>query len=186
MRSFLPHVVALSAGLAIGAISVFTFLAQQQPTTAPLAANQGVEPIQSVRQISYQRHEYTWPDPEDRSAPLLTFVYDVPYLDACGVFPPLHILNQILASGGSDGGMSPGATWEPFEVSAGEYDALVQGITTLDPRTLGDAARFKWLRFTFDPSFDQIEVWSEWMTAVCAKHREAYHRRIAEAQSGSD
>jgi hypothetical protein len=30
-----------------------------------------------------------------RKGTLLMLVYDIPYFPACGVFPPLHILNQV-------------------------------------------------------------------------------------------
>src|SRR5207244_4552780 len=52
-------------------------------------------PESSMRRIKYQRYEFHDPDPEDRKAPLYAFVYDVPYLGSCGIFPPRHILNWI-------------------------------------------------------------------------------------------
>ena len=138
-----------------------------------------------MREVQYQRHEHTRPEPETRRAPLPTFVYDVPYLGACGVFPPLHILNEILAGGGEVGGMGPGATWEPFEIGQDEYDELVRGLGALDPRTLGEAARYGDFTFTFDASFDDIRTRLEWLAAVCEKHRDAYHERIKSARPGS-
>ena len=138
-----------------------------------------------MREVPYQRHEYTWPEPETCRAPLPTFVYDVPYLGACGVFPPLHVLNQILSSGGEEGGMGPGATWEPFEIGPDEYDELAKDLATLDPRTLGDAARYGDLAFTFDASFDDLPTRVEWLVAVCEKHRDEYHERIRNARPGS-
>ena len=138
-----------------------------------------------MREVQYQRHEHTWPEPEPRRALLSTFVYDVPYLGACGVFPPLHVLNEILTGGGEVGGMGPGATWEPFEIGRDEYDELVRGLAALDPRSLGDAARYGDFAFMFDASFDDIRTWLEWQAAVCEKHRDAYHERIKNARPGS-
>ena len=54
------------------------------------------------RTVQYLRHELFY-EPEPREARFSVFVYDVPYLNACGIFPPLHILNMILRSGGGDG-----------------------------------------------------------------------------------
>ena len=37
--------------------------------------------------------------------------------------------------------MSPGTTWQPFEISSAEYEELVDVIRELDPKSLGDQAR---------------------------------------------
>ncbi len=58
------------------------------------------------RTVKYVRHEFHG-DPERHTGTLPTFVYDVPYLSACGVLPPLHILNGILSSGGETGTEAP-------------------------------------------------------------------------------
>ena len=113
-----------------------------------------------------------------REASFDVFVYDVPYFGVCGIFPPLHIMNQILKTGGSEGGMSPGATWEPFQVSKAEYDELVDSIKVLDPQSLGDAARYTWPPFEFDPAFDGIPDWEQWLLAVSEKHRDLYHEKL--------
>ena len=59
-----------------------------------------------LKTVKYVRHEFHG-EPEPCTGTLLTFVHDVPYLSACGVFPPIHILNEIFSSGGGTGGMSP-------------------------------------------------------------------------------
>ncbi|WP_257387586.1 hypothetical protein [Tahibacter caeni] len=118
-----------------------------------------------MRTIRYQRHEFTWPRPQRRHAELSVLVYDIPYFAACGVFPPLQVCNQIFASGGSQGGMSPGATWKPFEIDAQEYAELVETIRSLEPRTLADKARYTHHAFAFDPGFDHIADHLEWASA---------------------
>lgn len=123
-----------------------------------------------MRIIRYERHEFHY-DPEDRQAPLYAFVYDIPYFGVCSIFPPFHIANQYFASGGSQGGMSPGATWEPFEISESEYQDLVATIKELDPATLGDTARYTEVKFAFDHSFDHIQDLFEWIQAVGQEHR---------------
>jgi len=112
-----------------------------------------------------------------RTASLSTLVYDIPYFGSCGIFPPLHICNQKFKTGGSEGGMSPGACWEPFEISAEEYAELVEVIETLDPSTISGEARYTRVKFEFDPSFDHISDLFQWIHDVCEKHRAGYHRR---------
>ena len=129
-----------------------------------------------MRAIEYERHE-PHGDPEQRCAELPVFVYDIPYFGACGIFPPLHIANKIFRSGGSQGGMSPGATWKPFQLSRSEYEDLVQLIKTLEPKSLEGQARYIWVKFEFDNSFDQIRRLEHWLMAVCEKHRDSFHRK---------
>ena len=129
-----------------------------------------------MNNIEYDRHEFRG-DPEHRSAELSVLVYDIPHFGACGIFPPLHIANEIFLSGGSQGGMSPGATWQPFELSRAEYKELVQAIGDLDPKSLGNRARYTRVKYDFDSSFDSIQAWESWLRAVCKKHRDAYLRR---------
>ena len=129
-----------------------------------------------MRVIEYERHEFHG-DPEKRIADLPIFVYDIPYFGTCGIFPPYHIINDIFQSGGSQGGMSPGATWQPFQLERDEYDKLVQVIKTLNPKTLGEKARYTSVKFEFDSSFDHIKKWEKWLFSVCEKHRDSYHRR---------
>ena len=130
-----------------------------------------------MRTISYVRTEFHAEDEAIENS-LLAFVYDVPYLGACGIFPPCNILNQIFLSGGGDGGMSPGAIWQPFEISEDEYEDLKQAVLSVDPADLGDAARYADIQFEVDSEFDPIRDRIEWMVATCDKHRETYHRKL--------
>jgi hypothetical protein len=131
-----------------------------------------------MRTIKYERTEYRH-EPEKREAPLATFIYDVPYFGACGIFPPYTVINQYFAQGGFNGGMGPGAKWAPFKISKEEYDQLRQEVETIIPQTLGDQARYTRVKFEFDPSFDQISDLYAWMEAVCKKHRNEFHRKMA-------
>src|SRR5690349_5190456 len=86
-----------------------------------------------LKNIPYKRHAYLGRSrSEVRKGALLTLLYDIPYFGACGIFPPLHILNQILLSGGGDGGMSPSASWKPFSISEAEYATLVDSVAAYD------------------------------------------------------
>src|SRR5690349_3761049 len=109
-----------------------------------------------LRRVRYFRHHgMSDGDRADQMEnSLLAFIYDIPYFGACGVFPPFHLLNLQLRRGGSQGGMSPGATWEPFELSPEEYRDLVEAVRTVPVESLRDRARYAHLGFTFDPAFD--------------------------------
>ena len=133
--------------------------------------------------VAYRRHEFRQ-EPEAREAPLHAFLFDIPYFPACGIFPPRHLLNRFLATGGFDGGMSPGATWEPFEVGEPEYAALVPKILAPDRAELRRYARYHWAEVRLDPAFDGHTDYFAWLQAVCDVHRAAYHARLAELRAG--
>jgi len=130
-----------------------------------------------MRTISYEQHEFHG-TPERLSAELPAFVYDIPYFGACGIFPPHHIINEIFESGGAEGGMGPGTTWEPFHVSEAEYKELVTAIKNLNPKTLSEDIRFREVKFEFDGEFDSEASREKWMHKVCARHREAWQKKM--------
>jgi len=131
-----------------------------------------------MRFVKYRRHEFHNPKPEKREAALCAFIYDIPYLGSCGIFPPLHILNWILKRGGESGGMGPGASWEPFAIDQEEYNELLKTLATLDPKSLEETARYTSIKFNIDPAFDHIQDWKEWIQAVAEKHREDFHKEM--------
>jgi hypothetical protein len=149
-----------------------------QDAHGPDAASLAIEA--QLRRVRYVRHEFPGRR-SNREDSLLALVYDIPYFGACGVFPPFHLLNQLLLEGGSQGGMSPGATWQPFSLSEREYRDLVEAVRTVAPEALRRRARYAHLPYKFDPSLDHHQDYFEWMGVVCAKHREAWH---AELRSG--
>lgn len=126
----------------------------------------------------YIRHEFHH-EPIEAEGSLLVMIYDIPYFSACGIFPPFHIINQIFSSGGGDGGMSPGASWEPFQISKETYQQLVLLVRQTDPLGLKNHSRFYQTQFIEDPSFDSIKDRLEWMKLVCKKHRERYLKEIS-------
>jgi len=134
----------------------------------------------SLRRVSYVRHEFHG-EPKVLTNSLLAFIYDFPYFGACGVFPPFHLLNQVLAHGGGDGGMSPGASWRPFELSRQEYDDLVAAVRSVPVESLRGKARYARLPFKFDPTFDQLLDDRVWLEAVCAKYRATWHAELRAA-----
>ncbi len=130
-----------------------------------------------MRRVQY-KHTFIHGDDEPREGSLLSFVYDIPYFPPCGVFPPFHLLNQHLSSGGSDGGMSPGAIWEPFTITWEEYSQLVEAIESTPVDAIKPHARYAWLKPKFDPSLENIDVYIAWMTAACQKHRDGWKEEL--------
>lgn len=162
--------------------------------------------LPTLRTVRYVRwHGCNWGDrPEPVENSLLAFVYDIPYFGACGVFPPFRLLNRLLLTGGDTGGMSPGATWEPFEISPEEYRELVAAVRSVPPESLRDRARYAHVPFKFDPEFDgdpatypvrakpkrwhrlpppdrPNKEYREWAGAVCEKHRDRWHAELRHA-----
>jgi len=135
-------------------------------------------------EITYYRHD-PHHDPEPVTGNLLRLVYDIPYFGACGVFPPLHIANQWFADGGGDGGMSPGASWKPFTITAETYEVLVAQVASFDPADFEDSAEYFRMKFLFDSAFDLIPDRFEWVKAVCGKHRDGFHERARRQLSGA-
>jgi hypothetical protein len=133
--------------------------------------------MSGLRVINYTREEFHGED-EPCEGTLLTFVYDIPYFSACGVFPPLHIVNEVFSSGGGGGGMSPGASWEPFTVSEEEYNALVEAVGNTPVSELRPYARYADLQMKFDHEFDSIRDRMEWVKAACDKHRDEWHAEL--------
>ncbi len=129
--------------------------------------------------ISYLQHEYR-DDPRETKGSLLVLVYDIPYFSGCGVFPPLHVINQIFSSGGGDGGMSPGASWSPFRIDLGTYSSLVDQVRKTDPARLRDRARYTFVKYFEDHTFDSIEDQFDWADATCRKYRNWYLGESAE------
>ena len=148
------------------------------PKAARYSADDPLRAIEAkLRRISYVRHEFPGRS-SNREGSLLVLVYDIPYFGACGVFPPFHLLNQFLLTGGSQGGMSPGATWQPFSLSEQEYQDLAAAVRAVSPKTLLRKARYAQLSYKFDPSFDHHRDYFEWMSDVCAQHRNAWQREL--------
>jgi hypothetical protein len=130
------------------------------------------------RSVQYLRHEFRY-EPELRRAPLTAFIFDIPYMGACGIFPPMHLLNWKLSTGGGDGGMSPGASWTPFQLGEREYAQLLRNVLDPDVALIKELSRYSWQRWAVDPEFDHHTDYFEWMAEVCEKHRAAFHVAIS-------
>ncbi|MDY7093829.1 MAG: hypothetical protein SX243_12730 [Acidobacteriota bacterium] len=91
--------------------------------------------------------------------PLDRFVRTAPGLDyallAHGTLPPQAVLNDFLARGESNAGMSGAMIWKPLEVSEAEYDELVEVLCT-DPE----------LEVAVDEDSAQVESFEEWVSGL--------------------
>ena len=134
-------------------------------------------PKVNLRELTWKRHEYRH-HPRRHKGSLLWLVFDIPYFDACGIFPPLHIANQVFLSGGSVGGMGPGASWKPFSISQEEYALLVDAVMNTPRSKIAPHARYAMLPREIDNSFDYIKDRMEWFAAVCEKHRAPWHEKL--------
>ena len=72
-------------------------------------------------------------------------------LQKAGVIPPLSVINEVMASGCHDAGMSGSTKWKPFQISQEEYEELVESLMTnpnfaiTEDRELWDRSGFgKW------------------------------------------
>ncbi|MES9941080.1 MAG: hypothetical protein ABW121_11140 [Candidatus Thiodiazotropha sp. 6PLUC7] len=138
--------------------------------------------ISVIENIDYVKHEPHF-DPEHVTGGLVQFLYDVPYFSACGVFPPRHIFNQKMAHGGGDGGMGPGASWEPFNLDEDNYRKLLQLIRETDPQSLSKKSRYYQIKFIEAPEFDGIDDQWVWLEQVCDKYRKWYHEQNRKIQN---
>ena len=122
-----------------------------------------------MREIKYLRHEFHH-KAEKRLEPLQYFVLDIPYLFITGVIPPLTVLNGVLGRGGSDGGMGPGASWEPFTLTETEYTELVEELLTQDTTVAAKYARFVPKELQEDVSLHHHSNFIHWLRAAKVKH----------------
>ena len=74
-------------------------------------------------------------------------------------FPPLHIINEELKSGGSNMGMSGGCYWKPFALTEAEYAEISEEMLTSPDYDLG-----------YDKSLEDRKTLKKWCGAVISHH----------------
>ncbi len=126
-----------------------------------------------MRTVKY-RTSWSYLGPSTKRAqPLTDFVLDILYLmENTGVIPPLIVLNTVLRSGGTGGGMGPGTTWKPFEISEPEYTELVSALRTLDvaqARQHHPYMRFE--QVIIDPELNLCTDYLDWLQRAHQKYR---------------
>ncbi|MCX7010572.1 MAG: hypothetical protein NTY53_25565 [Kiritimatiellaeota bacterium] len=78
-----------------------------------------------MRVVQYTQSEFLFPWRLRRRAELPVFILLIPYAVVRGVIPSRAALNEMLRTGCAGGGMGTGVYWQPLELSAEEYDAIV-------------------------------------------------------------
>jgi hypothetical protein len=124
-----------------------------------------------MRNVTYKTH-WSYSGSRQRQGSLADFVLDIPYLIAeNGVIPPLHIINQVLQTGGSSGGMSPGTTWKAFQIDEPEYHELVQALLHLDIQRAHETHPYiRFDRIVIDMELDNCPTHLDWLTKAQAKY----------------
>lgn len=133
------------------------------------------------RLVKYSRQREKWLC-ADRKEALSIFLYELPYLTAGNVFPPLHILNILLRRGWDGGSLSPRFIWEPFEISEQEYQELLPKLLDPDWEVLCKKLWRVRLPMKLDPKFDSITDRLTWLEAVSRKHGSKSLEEAAEEQ----
>lgn len=97
---------------------------------------------------------------------------DIPYLLMFGVIPPVHVMNEILRSGGWDGGMGPGTSWPPFEISQTEYDELKVSLLKMELQDLrnNNEIRFVPEKIIEDIGLEDLQTHHEWLVRAREKY----------------
>ena len=82
------------------------------------------------------------------------------------------VLNEWLKKGGGDGGMSPGATWLPFEISENDYKNLVEKLQSLNYEQVKDKHPYfpEELIVDFELNSNFLDP-DEWEKQYCLKYR---------------
>ena len=102
-------------------------------------------------------------------------VMAVPYLlsgySNGGFIPPLIVLNDVLKTDGSEGGMSGGCKWSPFEIDEEEYKSLVKALRRVSGKDY---------RLLFAPSWVRTySDWVIWQTELFLGVPSRKHRNLA-------
>ncbi len=126
-----------------------------------------------MRIVDYTTY-WAYADPGvSRRERLDDFILDMVYfIDGLGVIPPLHVFNQVLLEGGDVGGMGPGTAWEPFSISAEEYQELVETLLKLDVEEAKKKHPYvNFDKVIVDETLHGAKDFSEWLDAAVAKYR---------------
>jgi hypothetical protein len=111
--------------------------------------------------INYTRSEFLLPWRLRRQAALHRFILAIPYALYRGVIPSLSVINETLRAGKAGGGMGTGLYWQPFEISAEEYRAVIAAWRAMNPQQAlyprGASA------FIEDPDILTIETQQEYL-----------------------
>ena len=125
-----------------------------------------------MREVSYKTHWSYAGAGVKHKAPLSEFVPDILYLmGSSGVIPPLHVLNEVLLSGGGNGGMGPGTSWRRFSIKEAEYQELVEALLRLDVAEAKKTHPYIYFeRIIIDETLHETANYLGWLQAVSKKY----------------
>jgi hypothetical protein len=119
---------------------------------------------------------------------LVDLIRAIPYLVGPDI-PPLSILNDVMARGKREAGMSGGALWEPFHIEPDEYRELIDELQ----RTGTHHGRFGWARYELPQPPASVTTYGEyvqWRSEGLTNRRErasqVVRERFDEAQRALD
>jgi hypothetical protein len=84
---------------------------------------------------------------------------NIPYLLSAGVIPSADIINEVLAKGRDDSGMSGGASWTPYQVDTNGFEELVTQLKAIE--------HYKSLEYIEPDSWvSNFEDWNVWVMYI--------------------
>lgn len=129
-----------------------------------------------MKSIQYKQSEFLMPWKWRKKKPLHLFILEIPYGLYFSVIPGFDAINDLLSTGGGNGGMGTGVMWEPFQITKEEYTDIIKTWKTSDIRRV---LKFKEedipdLSFIFDEEILSISKHLDYL----AKSREKYGSRF--------
>ncbi len=105
-------------------------------------------------------------------ATLVEFVMDNLWLLHWRWIPPLHLLNGVLQTGGSDLGTSPGTWWSTGKLSTDESERLVVDLCAVNREKLRSNRRARFIpgRIVVDHSLGNCRRFLAWLRKVRAAY----------------
>ena len=99
---------------------------------------------------------------------LADLVLDALVIPRCGLIPPFAILRDHFRTGGGDGGMSPGCSWEAFELTESDYLDIVDELQKLTPDDLALRHRNPQITGEIRPDYagEKATTWNEWRDSL--------------------
>lgn len=133
-----------------------------------------------MRVISYKRSEFLMPWKWHKRNPLERFILDIPYALYFSIVPSRDAINEVLKRGKAGGGMGGGVTWRPMEVTAEEYDAILQAWRDFDLRKV---LRIKKqdipdLGFVFDEEIMAIPRHLAYLKRSREKYQDRFRKKV--------
>lgn len=126
-----------------------------------------------MRTVTYKTY-WSYLGSAKKEGTLLDLVLDIFYLmQNTGVIPPLVVLNQVLKTGGGNGGMGPGTSWRRFQIKEAEYEELVEELLKLDiEKARVDHPYVSFTKVIVDPELMQCTDYDDWYFGSIDKYKD--------------